>query len=364
MKVIFVIQGEGRGHLTQALSLKHELEIREVKLQAVIVSQNSTRKLPDFFTQKIECPLIRLDSPNFIYDNKLKGINFPKTIYHNLKFIPKYAKSIRKLNDILYQLNPSLIINFFEPLVALSKIFSKNKYPVFSLAHQYIFEHPSYKFPKGFMLDRISIINYTKFTRIGSVRKYALSIYPLNNLPKKNLIVIPPILRRSITNLNPANENFILVYLLNQGYLDEVVQYKRQNSEMIIHVFTDKADLIEDREIENGLWLHQLNDVLFLEMMSKCRALLTTAGFESIAEAMYLQKPVIMVPIKGHFEQFCNSRDAANAGAGNYCESFTLNTANELIERYIPNKNFRKWYSDNNNILAEDILEYVSSENE
>lgn len=48
--------------------------------------------------------------------------------------------------------------------------------------------------------------------------------------------------------------------------------------------------------------------------MAGCKAYASTAGFESICEAMYLGKPVLMVP--AHIEQDCNAYDAMKAGAG------------------------------------------------
>jgi len=59
--------------------------------------------------------------------------------------------------------------------------------------------------------------------------------------------------------------------------------------------------------------------------MAKCKGLVTTAGFESVSEAMFLRKPVLMIPVKGHFEQFCNSRDAFKIGAGIFSEKFEIN---------------------------------------
>ena len=72
----------------------------------------------------------------------------------------------------------------------------------------------------------------------------------------------------------------------------------------------------DENEVFQTLFVHAINDKLFLDMMSRARGLASTAGFESVCEAMYLGKPVLMVPVKGHFEQFCNSRDAFKAGAG------------------------------------------------
>jgi len=41
-----------------------------------------------------------------------------------------------------------------------------------------------------------------------------------------------------------------------------------------------------------------------------------TAGFESISEAAYLDKPLLMVPVQGHLEQWINSLDAEMSGLG------------------------------------------------
>ena len=50
--------------------------------------------------------------------------------------------------------------------------------------------------------------------------------------------------------------------------------------------------------------------------MTGCLGYVSTAGFESICEAMYLGKPVMMVPVENQYEQACNALDAVKAGAG------------------------------------------------
>jgi hypothetical protein len=60
---------------------------------------------------------------------------------------------------------------------------------------------------------------------------------------------------------------------------------------------------------------------------------------------MYLNKPVMMVPVKGHYEQYCNARDASRIGAGIYCEEFDLSKLEECFLFYNKEKNehFRTW---------------------
>ena len=65
--------------------------------------------------------------------------------------------------------------------------------------------------------------------------------------------------------------------------------------------------------------------------MARCRGLVSTAGFESIAEAMYLGKPVQVVPVEGHFEQWCNAFDTVRAGAGIRSKVFDLKCLQQHI---------------------------------
>ncbi|MBS7399341.1 MAG: hypothetical protein SPE71_08985 [Prevotella sp.] len=48
MKVIFVIQGEGREHLTQALALKQMMEREGHEVVKMLVGKSKTRELPSF----------------------------------------------------------------------------------------------------------------------------------------------------------------------------------------------------------------------------------------------------------------------------------------------------------------------------
>lgn len=50
MKVIFVVQGEGRGHLTQTLALKRILDHEGHQVVEVLVGKSKTMDTPKFFS--------------------------------------------------------------------------------------------------------------------------------------------------------------------------------------------------------------------------------------------------------------------------------------------------------------------------
>ena len=72
MKFLFIVQGEGRGHLTQAITLEEMLLRNGHEVVEVLVGKSSSRTLPGFFNRNIHAPVKRFISPNFqpTADNK------------------------------------------------------------------------------------------------------------------------------------------------------------------------------------------------------------------------------------------------------------------------------------------------------
>ena len=57
MKVLFVVQGEGRGHLTQAIAMEDLLRRNGHKVVEVLVGKSNSRSLPGFFNRNIKAPI-------------------------------------------------------------------------------------------------------------------------------------------------------------------------------------------------------------------------------------------------------------------------------------------------------------------
>jgi uncharacterized protein (TIGR00661 family) len=53
------------------------------------------------------------------------------------------------------------------------------------------------------------------------------------------------------------------------------------------------------------------NQSEFMYALLQCRGVITGGGFETVAEALYLNKPVLTIPIKGQYEQECNATAAS-----------------------------------------------------
>jgi uncharacterized protein (TIGR00661 family) len=360
-KFIFFVQGEGRGHLTQAIALKEILIRNGHTIAAIVIGMSQRREIPEYVKEKFNCPIVRLESPNFVTDKKNKGIKITASIINALLNLGRFRKSLQQMHQLLELHQPEALINFFDPLVGLYYLTTKCKIPHISIAHQYIYHHEKFRFPRSKFTDRFALKWFTGLTSVRASRKLAISFYQLSPSRDTTVSIVPPLLREDLFSLQPNRKGYVLVYLVNNGYLENILNWHQQNPDVEIHCFTDKKALPTSLDAGKNMHLHQLNDKLFLEKMSEATALISTAGFESVCEAMYLDKPVLMVPVEGHFEQYCNSRDAFLAGAGIYSSAFDIRHILEYShEVKHTNHRFRNWVDSSPSLIYNQIITAIA----
>ena len=342
MKFLFIVQGEGRGHLFQSIALKDMLSRNGHEIVAVLVGRSSQRETPNFFSKNINAPIFQFDSPNFLPAANNKKTNLWATIAYNLAKSPQFVRSIYFIRNKIKSLNADVVVNFYDMMGGLTYAIFPPKVPCVSVAHQYLFLHPEYKFSgEGSKTELKMLKFFTRITCIRSSKLFALSMVKEDNAPNHQIVIVPPLLRKEILNAKAEKGDYIHGYLLNSGYAEEIIEYQKKNSTINMHFFWDKKDVEDKTIINEQLTFHKLNDRLFIEYMKGCKAYATTAGFESVCEAMYLGKPVLMVPT--HIEQSCNAYEASLAGAGIVSEKFDLDVLLDYIPRYKKHSDFCEW---------------------
>jgi uncharacterized protein (TIGR00661 family) len=345
LRCLFIVQGEGRGHLTQALSLRRTLTQSGHRVAEVVVGQSRSRVVPSFFEAAFEAPVTFVESPSFVPDHNDRSVHLGTTLAHELTRTPTFLDSLATIDKAVERHDPDVIINFFEPLCGVYAAYYRPDTPIVAIAHQYMFHHPAYEFPSGRQLQQWSARFFSGVTAWGASRRLALSLYPAPDRRSENLVVLPPLLReKCLRQPTGRSESFFLVYILNSGYAEEIIQWHEQNPSVPLHCFWDRPDAAPVEHYDDTLTFHQLDDEKFLALMARCRGFVSTAGFESIAEAMYLGKPVQVVPVDGHYEQLCNAFDTARVQAGIRTDRFDIGHLQRFLSDYAPDaSHFRRW---------------------
>jgi uncharacterized protein (TIGR00661 family) len=249
---------------------------------------------------------------------------------------------IRRLDEVVRETRPDVILNFFEPVAAWFAITRRRRPPVVAIGHQFMFLHPDYPRHRHLRRPRLALDCYARMLGARSTR-LALSLYPAPDRPRQRLLVGPPILRRQLFDLTPNPDGkFVLVYLLNHGYAEQVIRWSAQNPGTRLHCFYDKPGAPEEFQHSPSLWFHRLDGEKFLAMMADCRHVVCTAGFESVSEAAWLGKPMFLVPVENHSEQQLNALDAERCGFGLAGSAFNLDRLVELPGT-LPTESIRAW---------------------
>ena len=344
MRILFCIQGEGRGHLTQAMAAKEMLETAGHTIAGLVVGMGHAHELPPFFTSAMRMPATVLPTLEFVFKGN-RAVNLPATVGSVLRRLPDYLRGVKQLDHWVRALRPDVILNFFEPLTGLYALTRRRGPPGVAVGHQFMLEHPRYLRAPELRVQQWGMKWFTRLAGAASTR-VALSFYAAPDLPAKRLFVCPPLLRQRLFELQPDPDGrFVLVYLLNHGYAEHIIEWSKAHPDVPLHCFYDRPGVPAEFRFSESLTFHRLDGEKFLRLMAACRAVVCTAGFESVSEAAYLGKPLLMVPVENHVEQQLNALDARSCGFGMSGTWDNLDPLLDLPAR-LDNAPFRAWLQE------------------
>lgn len=276
MKILYALQGTGNGHLSRAREIiPYLLQYGETDL---LVSGES---------HDVQIPyLIR-------YRRRGIGFTFGKNGSVDMIDSIKRLKPFEFLKDIYtFPVNSyDMVINDFEPITAWAcKI--KHK-PCFSLSHQAAYLSP--KTPR--------IAHRNKMAEI-ILKHYAPATYQtgFHFKPYDNFIHTP-VIRSQIRKSEIDNKGHITVYL--PAYADEfLLKHFNKMADVKWHLFSKHS---YGSYHKNNVFVQPVNNEIFVQSLCTADGLITNGGFESPAEAMYLRKKVMVIPMWNQYEQLCNA---------------------------------------------------------
>jgi uncharacterized protein (TIGR00661 family) len=355
MKIMFTVQGDGRGHMTQAIAAAQALGRHGHEIVAVTVGANPSRTIPEFFTREFDGRLKPIASPGFCFQRG-RGVATFATARQALSGLGHYRESMAAIADTIERTQPDLILNFLEPLTGLFNLLRPHRIPVVSVGHQFMLAHPEFVHCNKFAFQQWTMRQYVRLVGARST-KLALSFYPAEPIPEERLFVCPPLLRADLFDLKPeAPGKFLLAYVLNQGYADDILRWHAAFPDVELHCFCEKPKVEPVWRYDATLFFHKLDGSKFLRMMAASRGVACTAGFESLNEAAWLGKRLLVVPVANHVEQHLNALDAQKAGLALTADSFDLTPLLRSWKSANLNS-YRRWVQQAGSILLSVIEE-------
>jgi uncharacterized protein (TIGR00661 family) len=310
-RYVFIVQGEGKGHMSQALALKEYLEQAGHAVVAVFLGGRPHGDIPDYFARAFAGELQTFQSPWFLRTPNQKGIYIGRTLLFNLLRIPAYISEVHRIRREIELLNPDGVVNFYDVVGALAQRKIPSGIRRIGIGHHFFLHLDNYRCERGSVWHRWLLKRLTDTIIKSCDRVLALSF---REVPGRGIMeVVPPLVRRAFREMPYQAGKRYLAYFLNEGLLYDLVVLARQQPGFKVDIFTK---LKPGMELPEGIALHPFDAEKFMDCMASCCGLICSAGFDAAAEAAYHGVPLAVLPARNHFEQACNAADISRSGLG------------------------------------------------
>ncbi len=276
MKIFYAIQATGNGHISRAMQLYPYLQkFGEVDFFMSGSNASLAIDLPIKFNSS-GCSLFYSECGGLDYFKIARKLN-PIKIYRDAKSLPLK--------------NYDVVINDFDSITSLAcKI---QKIHSVQLGHQASFVSKLTPRPeKKSLMGEMILKHYASAPKnIGL------------HFEKYDSFIVPPIIKDEIQQAEPSNLGHITVYLPS---FDLACLEKAFNNlpEQQFHWFLSETKF---KHTIGNITYYPVNQNYFNQSMITCNGIITGGGFETPAEALYLRKKILSIPILNHYEQECNA---------------------------------------------------------
>ncbi|MBG6236669.1 uncharacterized protein (TIGR00661 family) [Pedobacter sp. CAN_A7] len=275
MRILYAIQGTGNGHISRAREIVPLLQ-QHGTVDLLISGTQSDVKL-------IQPVKYQLHGFSFIFGKK-GGVHHWETF--KTMNLPRFATDMRKIPLKDY----NLIINDFEPVTAWAcKLQGLESV---GLSHQAAFQ--SQKVPKPKSIDWAQLV----------MKYYAPATHYVGfHFRKYDHFINTPVIRSEIRNLIVSNDGHYTVYL---PAIDDrlLVPLLQQLPQVQWKVFSKHCQF---KYRAKNVDVSPVNHYEFNQSLASCTGLFTGGGFEGPAEALFLGKKLLVMPMRYQYEQQCNA---------------------------------------------------------
>lgn len=210
--------------------------------------------------------------PYFSYVKKEDRIEWIPTAFNTVPQLLNFGNEVDQLVHVLKRLQIHAVLSDYDPYLAWAG--KKAGIPVLQVNHPGIIARFFPLHPAGWVPALVSLFLEGPWTERIHVSFFQGDVGPL--------------FRSSLFQYPVRDEGYLLVNV-KPSYREPVLQVLKRLPGIPYKLFPSR--------IEN-----------FENSLARCRAVLSSAGHQIIAEAMVLGKPILVIPQKGQWEQQLNAR--------------------------------------------------------
>lgn len=322
--IIYGVAGEGMGH-----AIRSSVVIEHLLSQGHNVAVISYGRAYNFLKNKFN-NIETLEIAGLTISYKNNKVLKMQTLLDNLALSKSSIDNYKKASSLFKQIKPDLVMTDFEPW---SNIFARyNKVPVIAIDNIQVVNRC--KIDKGIKGFGYKLSKSIIKTMTPKCNHYMITTFFDIPIKKDKTNLYSPILRKQILDAKNRveDEGHILVYQTSDSAKDLIHCLKNSKERFI--VYGGKRDINAD-EIDGNLIFRPFSEFSFINDLRECKAVISGGSFTVMSECIYLNKPLLSVPVEGQYEQEMNAYYLEKMGYGLSSKHITK----EILDKFLNNIN-------------------------
>jgi uncharacterized protein (TIGR00661 family) len=311
-KLIYGVSGEGSGHSSRARVIIEHLQQAGHTVKVASYDRGYRNLAADFDVTEIEG--LHITS----VDNKVSVV---ETFVENFRRIGAGLRSFQELRRLFDEYKPDCVITDFEPMTA--HLASHCDVPLITIDNQHRMRYMYYPCPPT--LKNEALVTETVIRAMIPRPDVSLvTTFYFDAVKNDRTFLFPPVLRDEVRAVEPSDDDYVLVYCTQEfpGLLEHLRQFPRER--FVVYGFGRTG-------AEENIRFEESSAEGFLTDLARCKAVMATAGFTLITEALHLGKPYLALPMKGQFEQELNAMMLTELGYGKNGREETIETIGDFF---------------------------------
>ncbi len=301
-RIVYGVAGEGFGHSSRShLIGQHLIDAGHDVL--FVASGRALSYLRTHFGPRVR----EIFGLRLIYQDRT--LSAARTAVANLRRFCESGHVNRTLyRTVLEPFEPDLVLSDFEPFSAWWAW--RGGIPFISIDHQHLLSLCEIRHEPAHRLARFNAEIVTRCHYIGGAAYIILNFF---RAPVRSnaAVVAPPVVRPLVQRQTPTQGDHVLVYTTDVSWKDRPLAALRTFPGQPFVIY----GLDEDRRIGNCT-LKKTSTRDFVKDLASSRGVIATAGFSLLSECLFLRKKMLLLPIRGQYEQVINASYAQELGVG------------------------------------------------
>jgi uncharacterized protein (TIGR00661 family) len=323
MKILYGVVGEGMGH-----AMRSRVVLEHLIAQGHDVHVMASGRAVDFLSKRFP-NVNRIHGLHMIYEEN--RVRRGKTLWSNvLGGVTGVPQNIKAYFELVDDFRPNVVISDFESWTYLYA--KSHRLPVLSIDNMQIINRCTH--PEDVTRGHETEFQLTKTFVKGKLPfcdEYLITTFFRPPVRKPDTFLVPPILRPEVLEARRSEGKHLLVYQTGEGYQSMFETLSKSGIEC--RIYGARRNITEDQR-EGTLVYRAFSEKGFIDDMASALGVIAGGGFTTMGEAVYLQKPMLSVPLGLQFEQVMNARYLEHEGFGMMCESLDDPA---VIHRFIDN---------------------------